>query len=141
MRHGMSGRSLNRTKAHRKSLFTNMAQAIIKHEQIKTTLPKAKEMRGIIDGIITKGKKGTLAARRDLIAQIQDEALVTKVITVLAKRYEKRNGGYTRVLRAGFRYGDCAPMAIFELVDRDVNAKGLGSKPEVKEVAPEALKA
>lgn len=124
MRHGMSGRKLNRSKAHRKALFSNMANAIIQHEQIKTTLPKAKEMRGIIDGIITKGKKGTLAARRELIAELHDEAVVNKVLTILAKRYEKRNGGYCRVLRAGFRYGDCAPMAIFELVDRDVNAKG-----------------
>ena len=141
MRHSMSGRKLNRTKAHRKSLFSNLAQAIIRHEQVKTTLPKAKEMRGIVDKIITKGKKGTLAAQRELLAELHDEAIVTKVMTVLAKRYAKRAGGYCRVLRAGFRYGDCAPMAIFELVDRDTSAKGAGSKPAKAKAMPEEVKA
>jgi large subunit ribosomal protein L17 len=145
MRHGMAQRKLNRTKAHRKALFSNLAQAVLKHEQIKTTLPKAKEMRAVVDKIITKGKKGTLAARRELIAELHDELLANKVMTVLAKRYEKRMGGYTRVLRAGFRYGDCAPMAILELVDRDVTAKGkdlevkVAEKPaKAEKVAPKA---
>lgn len=134
MRHGMSGRKLNRTSAHRKALFINMAQAIIKHEQIKTTLPKAKEMRPIVDRLITLGKRGNLHARRQALTRLGgDKKLADKLFTSLAERYKDRPGGYTRVLRAGFRYGDSAPMAIMELVDRDPDAKGQDSGP-VQEV-------
>nr|WP_298681931.1 50S ribosomal protein L17 [uncultured Dongia sp.] len=130
MRHGMSGRKLNRTSSHRKALFMNLSQALIKHEQITTTLPKAKDLRPIVEGLITKGKKGGLANRRLLIAQLQNEALVEKLMTVLATRYKTRAGGYTRVLKAGFRHGDMAPMAVIEFVDRDVAAKGQDSGPK-----------
>lgn len=129
MRHGVSGRKLNKTTSHRKAMFSNMANAVIKHEQIKTTLPKAKEMRPIIDKLITLGKKGGLANRRLAYAQLRDNEMVTKLFTVLADRYKERQGGYSRVLKAGFRYGDAADMAVIELVDRDVNAKGLDSGP------------
>src|ERR1700743_3303406 len=129
MRHGMSGRKLNRTKSHRKALFMNLAQALVKHEQIKTTLPKAKDLRPIVGKLVTLGKRGALHARRQLIAHIQNEVLVEKLLTVLADRYKGRPGGYTRVLKAGFRYGDAAPMAIIEFVDRDVSAKGKDSGP------------
>ena len=111
MRHGLSGRKLNRTKSHRKALFMNLAQALVKHEQIKTTLPKAKDLRPVVEKLVTLGKRGGLHARRQLISQLQDEKLVTKLMTVLADRYKGRPGGYTRVLKAGFRYGDAAPMA------------------------------
>src|SRR5690242_8633453 len=130
MRHGMSGRKLNRTSSHRKALFMNLSQALIKHEQITTTLPKAKDLRPIVEGLITKGKKGGLANRRLLIAQLQNEALVEKLMTVLATRYKTRAGGYTRILKAGFRHGDMAPMAVIEFVDRDVSAKGQDSGPK-----------
>ena len=130
MRHGMSGRKLNRTSSHRKALFMNLSQALIKHEQITTTLPKAKDLRPIVEGLVTKGKKGGLANRRLLIAQLQNEALVEKLMTVLATRYKTRAGGYTRVLKAGFRHGDMAPMAVIEFVDRDVTAKGQDSGPK-----------
>ncbi|WP_303980497.1 50S ribosomal protein L17 [Dongia mobilis] len=130
MRHGMSGRKLNRTSSHRKALFMNLSQALIKHEQITTTLPKAKDLRPIVEGLVTKGKKGGLANRRLLIAQLQNEALVEKLMTVLATRYKTRAGGYTRVLKAGFRHGDMAPMAVIEFVDRDVSAKGQDSGPK-----------
>ena len=130
MRHGMSGRKLNRTSSHRKALFMNLSQALIKHEQITTTLPKAKDLRPIVEGLVTKGKKGGLANRRLLIAQLQNEALVEKLMTVLATRYKTRSGGYTRVLKAGFRHGDMAPMAVIEFVDRDVTAKGQDSGPK-----------
>ncbi|MCG5243192.1 50S ribosomal protein L17 [Azospirillum doebereinerae] len=129
MRHGVSGRKLSKTSSHRKAMFSNMANAVIKHEQIKTTLPKAKEMRPIIDKLITLGKKGGLANRRLAYAQLRDNEMVTKLFTVLADRYKDRQGGYSRVLKAGFRYGDAADMAVIELVDRDVNAKGLDSGP------------
>ena len=129
MRHGMSGRKLNRTKSHRKALFMNLCQALVKHEQIKTTLPKAKDLRPIVEKLVTLGKRGGLHARRQLISHIQDEVLVTKLLTVLADRYKGRPGGYTRVLKAGFRYGDAAPMAIIEFVDRDPDAKGKDSGP------------
>jgi large subunit ribosomal protein L17 len=125
----MSGRKLNRTKSHRKALFMNLAQALVKHEQIKTTLPKAKDLRPIVEKLVTLGKRGGLHARRQLISQIHDEKLVTKLMTVLADRYKGRPGGYTRVLKAGFRYGDAAPMAIIEFVDRDPAAKGADSGP------------
>ncbi|MBI2253343.1 MAG: 50S ribosomal protein L17 [Proteobacteria bacterium] len=130
MRHGISGRKLNRTSSHRKALFMNLSQALIKHEQITTTLPKAKDLRPIVEGLITKGKKGGLANRRLLIAQLQNEALVEKLMTVLATRYKTRAGGYTRILKAGFRHGDMAPMAVIEFVDRDVSAKGQDSGPK-----------
>jgi large subunit ribosomal protein L17 len=129
MRHGVSGRKLNRTSSHRKAMFINLAQALVKHEQIKTTLPKAKDLRPIVEKMVTVGKKGGLAARRQLIAELRDEKLVEKLLTVLAERYKGRPGGYTRVLKAGFRYGDAAPMAIIEFVDRDPAAKGQDSGP------------
>ena len=130
MRHGLSGRKLNRTSAHRKAMFINMSQAVIKHEQIKTTLPKAKELRPIVDRLITLGKRGNLHARRQALARLGgDRVLTEKLFTTLAERYNDRPGGYCRVMRAGFRYGDSAPMAVFELVDRDPDAKGLDSGP------------
>ena len=129
MRHGMSGRKLNRTSSHRKAMFANMVNALIKHEQIKTTLPKAKDLRPIAEKIISLGKSGTLHDRRRAFAILRDDAVVSKLFSVIAERYKTRNGGYTRVLKAGFRYGDCAPMAIIELVDRDPAAKGQDSGP------------
>ena len=129
MRHGVAHRKLNRTASHRKAMFVNMAAALIKHEQIKTTLPKAKEMRAVVDRLITLGKKGSLHDRRRAFAMLRDDATTAKLFETLGPRYQDRNGGYTRVLRAGFRYGDSAPMAIIELVDRDEDAKGLDSGP------------
>ena len=129
MRHGRSGRRLNRTASHRKALFTNMAASLIEHEQITTTLPKAKELRPIVEKLVTLGKRGDLHARRQAIAQIRDEGQVAKLFAVLGPRYKERQGGYIRILKAGFRYGDNAPMAVIEFVDRDVNAKGLDSGP------------
>ena len=126
MRHRQSGRKLNRTSSHRKSLFKNMAQALLKHEQIVTTLPKAKELKRFVEKLITLGKKGNLHSRRLAFNQIRDKDMVSKLFDNLAKRYSDRKGGYTRVLKAGFRYGDSAPMAVIELVDRDENAKGAG---------------
>ncbi|MBM3633050.1 MAG: 50S ribosomal protein L17 [Alphaproteobacteria bacterium] len=124
MRHGISGRKLNRTSAHRKALFANLAQALVEHEQITTTLPKAKDLRPIVEKLITLGKKKSLAARRQAISQIRSEELAAKLMGPLADRYKKRNGGYIRIIKAGFRYGDNAPLAIIELVDRDEGAKG-----------------
>ncbi|MCH2550023.1 MAG: 50S ribosomal protein L17 [Alphaproteobacteria bacterium] len=129
MRHRKSGRKLNRTSSHRKAMFSNMAAAIIKHEQITTTLPKAKELRRVVDRLITLGKKGDLHSRRRAMAIIKDKALTEKLFTSLAERYNDRHGGYTRVLKAGFRYGDSAPVGILELVDRDEDAKGQESGP------------
>ena len=129
MRHGMKRRKLNRTASHRKALFVNMANALIKHEQIKTTLPKAKELKPVVDKLITLGKKGGLHRRRQAFAQMRDDAMVSKLFDTLAERYSERPGGYSRVLKAGFRYGDSAPMAIIELVDRDEDAKGQDSGP------------
>ena len=130
MRHRLSGRKLNRTSAHRKAMFSNMAVALLKHEQIKTTLPKAKELRGIVDRLVTLGKRGTLHTRRQALSRLNNDAVITdKLFATIAPRYVDRNGGYTRVLRAGFRYGDNAPMAIIELVDRDPDAKGQDSGP------------
>lgn len=129
MRHGFSGRRFNRTASHRKAMFANMAAALIKHEQIKTTLPKAKDLRPIVERLITLGKKGGLANRRRAFAQLRDDAMVAKLFDTLSERYSDRSGGYTRVLKAGFRYGDAAPMAIIELVDRDPDAKGQDSGP------------
>ena len=124
MRHGLSGRKLNRTSAHRKALFANLAQALIEHEQITTTLPKAKDLRPIVEKLITLGKKQTLASRRQAISQIRSEPLAAKLMGTLADRYKERSGGYVRIIKAGFRYGDNAPMAIIELVDRNEAAKG-----------------
>ncbi len=129
MRHGKSGRKLNRTSSHRKAMFKNMAAALIKHEQITTTLPKAKDLSPIVEKLITLAKKGDLAARRLAISRVGDVAMVGKLFEVLGPRYKERQGGYTRVLKAGFRYGDNAPIAVIEFVDRDVNAKGLDSGP------------
>ena len=137
MRHGMSGRKLNRTSSHRKALFMNLAQALVKHEQIKTTLPKAKDLRPIVEKLVTLGKRGGLHARRQLISHLRDEKLVSKLMTTLADRYKSRPGGYTRVLKAGFRYGDMAPMAVIEFVDRDPAAKGQDSGPTAAETAAE----
>jgi len=129
MRHGISGRKLNRKSQHRTAMFANMAAALIKHEQIKTTLPKAKDLRRVVEGMITLGKKGGLSNRRLAMARLRDEDMLRKLFDVLAPRYKARSGGYTRVLKAGFRYGDAAPMAIIELVDRDPDAKGKDSGP------------
>ncbi len=129
MRHGNRGRKLSRTASHRKAMFANMSAALIKHEQIVTTLPKAKDLRPIVEKLITLGKRGDLHARRQAIAQIRDEAMVAKLFAVLGPRYAERQGGYIRILKAGFRYGDNAPLAVIEFVDRDVNAKGLDSGP------------
>lgn len=129
MRHRQSGRKLNRTSQHRQMLFRNMAQALIKHEQIVTTLPKAKELRPVVERLITLGKRGDLHARRQAHARLRDDAMTKKLFEVLGPRYTERNGGYTRVLKAGFRYGDSAPMAVIELVDRDEDARGLDSGP------------
>ena len=129
MRHQVAGRKLNRTTSHRKAMFANMACALIKHEQIFTTLPKAKDLRPIVEKLITAGKKGDLAARRLLIARLRDEKMADKVIATLSKRYAERKGGYIRVLKAGFRYGDATPMAIVEFVDRDESARGQDSGP------------
>jgi len=124
MRHGNQGRRFNRTASHRKAMFANMAQALITHEQIVTTLPKAKDLRPVVEKLVTLGKRGDLHARRQAIAQIRSIDVVKKLFEVLAPRYKERNGGYTRVLKAGFRYGDNAPLAVIEFVDRDVDAKG-----------------
>lgn len=129
MRHRLSGRKLNRTSSHRKAMFANMAAALIKHEQIRTTLPKAKDLRGVTDRLITLGKRGDLHARRQALAVLKDRTLTEKLFGTLAERYASRRGGYTRVLRAGFRYGDSAPMAVIELVDRDPEARGQDSGP------------
>ena len=130
MRHGISGRKLNRTSSHRKAMFKNMAVAVIKHEQIRTTLPKAKTMRPLIDKLVTLGKRGDLHARRQALTRVGGDAKIAdKLFTTLAERYADRAGGYTRVLQAGFRYGDSAPVGIIELVERDEDAKGLDSGP------------
>ncbi|WP_028878505.1 50S ribosomal protein L17 [Terasakiella pusilla] len=132
MRHRLAGRKLNRTKSHRRALFANMAVALLTHEQIKTTLPKAKDLRRIADKMITLGKRGDLHARRQALAELRDEAAVKKLFEVLGPRYADRPGGYTRVLKAGFRHGDAAPMAVIELVERDVDAKGAADKARVE---------
>ena len=129
MRHGKANRKLNRTSSHRKAMFANMSASLIKHEQIVTTLPKAKELRPIVEKLITLGKRGDLHARRQAVAQMKDETQVAKLFAVIGPRYKDRQGGYIRILKAGFRSGDNAPVAVIELVDRDVNAKGLDSGP------------
>lgn len=135
MRHGVAGRKLGVTSTHRIAMLRNMATSLLKHEQITTTLPKAKELRPYVERIITLGKRGDLHARRQAYAQIMDKKVVDKLFTTIADRYKARQGGYTRVLKAGIRYGDAADMAVIELVERDVAAKGLdsGPKPEVVE--------
>jgi large subunit ribosomal protein L17 len=129
MRHGKAHRKLNRTAEHRRAMFGNMAAALIKHEQIVTTVPKAKELRPIVEKLVTLGKRGDLHARRQAIAAMRDPPMVKKLFEVLGPRYRERNGGYTRVLKAGFRYGDSAALAVVEFVDRDVDAKGKDSGP------------
>ena len=129
MRHRIGGRKLNRTSQHRQMLFRNMAQALIKHEQIVTTLPKAKELRPVVERLITLGKRGALHARRLAHARLRDDAMTKKLFEVLGPRYEERAGGYCRIMKAGFRYGDSAPMAVIELVDRDEDARGQDSGP------------
>jgi large subunit ribosomal protein L17 len=129
MRHRQSGRSFSRKSAHRKAMFENLAAALIKHEQIKTTLPKAKDLRPVVERLITIGKHGGLAGRRRAIAALQDTSLADKLMTTLAQRYATRPGGYTRIIKAGYRYGDDAAMALIELVDRDPEAKGKDSGP------------
>ncbi len=141
MRHGMSGRKFNRSSPHRQAMFANMAAALVKHEQIKTTLPKAKDLRRVVDRLITLGKRGDLHARRQALSVLRDRKVTAKLFDELATRYKERPGGYTRVLKAGFRYGDMAPMAVIELVDRDPEAKGQDSGPtqerEVEETEAE----
>jgi len=127
MRHGIKGRKLNRTKAHRRALFANLAANLLKHEQIKTTLPKAKDLRPVVEKLVTLGKDGSLSARRQALAFLYDEKVVTKLFDILGKRYSARNGGYLRIIKAGYRYGDNAPMAIIEFFDRDVEEKGKDS--------------
>jgi large subunit ribosomal protein L17 len=129
MRHRKAGRRFNRSASHRKAMFKNMANALIKHEQIVTTLPKAKDLRRVVEKLITLGKKGTLHHRRLAFSELRDEAMTKKLFDVLAGRYSERAGGYTRVLKAGYRYGDSAPMAVIELVDRDEDARGQDSGP------------
>lgn len=137
MRHGNSGRKLNRTSSHRKAMFANMAASLIEHEQIVTTLPKAKEIRPIVEKLVTLGKRGDLHARRQAISQIRDNDAVRKLFDAIATRYATRNGGYIRIMKAGFRTGDNAPMAVVEFVDRDVDAKG--SKDRARVAAEAAM--
>src|SRR5215469_7310300 len=135
MRHAKTHRKFNRRSDHRRSMLANLAAALIKHEQIMTTLPKAKDLRPVVEKLVTLGKRGDLHARRQAIAQIRDVGMVKKLFDVLGPRYKDRNGGYTRIVKAGFRYGDNAAMAVIEFVDRDVNAKGQGSGPVEAEAA------
>lgn len=128
MRHGIAHRKLNRTASHRKAMFANMAASLIEHEQIVTTLPKAKEMKPFMDKLITLAKRGDLHARRQAISKVRDEAAVRKLFEVFGERYKDRDGGYTRVLKAGFRHGDNAPRAVIELVDRDEDARGAADR-------------
>ena len=143
MRHRKSGRKLNRTASHRKAMFANMAAALIQHEQIVTTLPKAKELRPIVEKLVTLAKRGDLHARRLAVARIRDEGMVGKLFETLGPRYAERNGGYTRVLKAGFRHGDNAPVAVIEFVDRDESAKGAADRArrEAEEAAGEGAAA
>ena len=139
MRHGFRGRRLNRTASHRTAMFANMSAALIKHEQIVTTLPKAKDLRPVVEKLVTLAKKGSLHARRQAMSVIRDETQLKKLFDVLAGRYASRSGGYIRIMKAGFRYGDQAPMAVIEFVDRDVSARGLDSGPS--QAAEEAAEA
>ena len=137
MRHRLGGRKLGRTTAHRKAMFDNMAHALLKHEQITTTLPKAKDLRPIVERLITLGKRGGLHARRQALATLQDAGIAEKLFSILAQRYKERQGGYCRIIKAGFRYGDAAEMAVIELVDRDPEAKGQDSGPPPEETETE----
>jgi large subunit ribosomal protein L17 len=141
MRHGFRGRRFNRTAEHRKAMFANMSAALIKHEQIVTTLPKAKDLRPVVEKLITLGKRGDLHARRLAMSSLRDDAMVKKLFEVIGPRYKEHPGGYTRVLKAGFRYGDNAPMAVIELVDRDLDARGRDSGPSQKAEAAESAAA
>ena len=138
MRHGFAGRRFSRTASHRKAMFANLAQALITHEQILTTLPKAKDLRPVVEKLVSLGKRGDLHARRQAIAQLRSEEVVRKLFDVIAKRYSARNGGYLRIMKAGFRYGDASPMAVIEFVDRDVDAKGSADKARAAAAATEA---
>ena len=138
MRHKLANRKLNRTSEHRKSLFKNMLNSLIKYEQIKTTLPKAKELKPKIDKVITLGKKNDLQSKKNLFSKLQDRSSVNKLVNILSQRYEKRKGGYSRIIRAGYRYGDDAPMSIIELVDRDVEAKKIDIKKKPEKL-PESV--
>ena len=140
MRHKFGQRKLNRTSEHRKALFKNMLNSLIKYEQLTTTLPKAKELKPIVDKAITLGKKNTLQSKKNLFAELQSKASVDKLSKILSQRYEKRNGGYVRVIKAGFRYGDDAPMAVIELVDRDIQAKKIDVKKKAAENPKEESK-
>lgn len=137
MNHGIKGRKLNRHSDERKALFKSLAIALLKHEQIKTTLPKAKDLRPIVEKMITLGKKGGLASRRQAVSLLGDKTIATKIMGPLAERYKTRHGGYTRIIKAGFRPGDNAPVAIIELVDRDLTAKGQNSGPTSEKVSSE----
>ncbi len=138
MRHGMSGRKFSRTSSHRKAMFENMAVALLKHEQITTTLPKAKDLRPIVEKLITLGKRGGLHCRRQALSMLQDTKITEKLFSTIAERYKERQGGYIRIVKAGFRYGDSAAMAVIELVDRDPEAKGKDSGPVVETEAAAA---
>src|SRR6476619_3423370 len=138
MRHGIAHRKLNRTHEHRRAMFANMAAALIKHEQIITTLPKAKDLRPIVEKLVTLAKRGDLHARRQALAELRDPPMVKKLFDVLGPRYASRNGGYTRVLKAGYRHGDSAPIGVIEFVDRDVDARGKDSGPVQERAAEEA---
>ena len=141
MRHGFRGRRFNRTSEHRKAMFANMSAALIKHEQIVTTLPKAKDLRPVVEKLVTLAKRGDLTSRRIAMAQLRDAAMVRKLFEVLGPRYGERPGGYTRVLKAGFRYGDNAPMGVIEFVDRDVDARGQDSGPSQRDEVVESAAA
>ncbi len=141
MRHGFRGRRFNRSAEHRKAMFANMSAALIKHEQIVTTLPKATDLRPVVEKLVTLGRRGDLHARRLAMSQIRDDAMVSKLFAVLGPRYKERPGGYLRVLKAGFRYGDNAPMAVIEFVDRDVDARGQDSGPRQETEAAENAEA
>lgn len=141
MHHGFRGRRFGRTSSHRQAMFANLAQSLITHEQIMTTLPKAKDIRPIVEKLVTLGKRGDLHARRQAIAQIKDESVVRKLFDVIGKRYATRQGGYLRIMKAGFRYGDAAPMAVIEFVDRDVDAKGAADKARHAETVTETPEA
>ena len=141
MRHGRSGRKLNRTSSHRKAMFTNMAASLIEHEQITTTLPKAKELRPIVEKLVTLGKRGDLHARRQAISQVGSAVLVKRLFDTIAPRYAERHGGYLRIMKAGFRFGDNAAMAVIEFVDRDTSAKGAGDRARTEAEAAEQAEA
>jgi len=141
MRHGKAGRKLGRTSSHRKAMFSNMAASLIEHEQIVTTLPKAKELRPIVEKLVTLGKRGDLHARRQAIAAVKNDALVKRLFDTIAPRYASRNGGYLRIMKAGFRHGDNAALAVIEFVDRDVSAKGAGDRARAEAEGAEEAQA